>query len=69
VSDNHCHLDIADGPDGSWLETADALAACVAEAEAAGTTRKDAIREVARAARVPKRVVYDAVHKGPGDGQ
>jgi 16S rRNA (cytidine1402-2'-O)-methyltransferase len=45
------------------------LAARVAEAEAAGTTRKDAIREVARAARVPKRVVYDAVHKGPGDGQ
>jgi TatD DNase family protein len=25
--DNHCHLDIADGPEGSWLETEDALAA------------------------------------------
>jgi len=26
VVDNHCHLDIADGPDGSWLPTDDALA-------------------------------------------
>jgi TatD DNase family protein len=25
VADNHCHLDIADGPEGSWLPTADAL--------------------------------------------
>jgi TatD DNase family protein len=25
VVDNHCHLDIADGPDGSWLVTEDAL--------------------------------------------
>jgi TatD DNase family protein len=25
VVDNHCHLDIADGPDGSWLATEDAL--------------------------------------------
>jgi len=27
VVDNHCHLDIADGADGSWLGTEDALAA------------------------------------------
>jgi TatD DNase family protein len=25
VVDNHCHLDIADGPDGSWLSIEDAL--------------------------------------------
>jgi TatD DNase family protein len=25
VADNHCHLDIADGPEGAWLPTADAL--------------------------------------------
>ncbi|HJR39524.1 MAG TPA: TatD family hydrolase [Nocardioidaceae bacterium] len=25
VVDNHCHLDIADGPDGSWLATDEAL--------------------------------------------
>ncbi len=35
VVDNHCHLDIADGPDGSWLETADAIAA----AAGVGVTR------------------------------
>ncbi len=27
VVDNHCHLDIADGPDGSWLPVETALAA------------------------------------------
>jgi len=41
----------------------DSLAALVAETEVAGTTRKDAILQVARRAGVPKRVVYDAVHK------
>jgi TatD DNase family protein len=35
VVDNHCHLDIADGPDGAWLETEDALTA----AAAVGVTR------------------------------
>ena len=25
VVDNHCHLDIADGPDGAWLEAREAL--------------------------------------------
>ena len=45
------------------------LAARVAEAEAAGESRKEAIAEVARAAGVPKRVVFDAVvaaKKAPG---
>jgi TatD DNase family protein len=35
VVDNHCHLDIADGPEGSWLPTEQALA----EAAAVGVTR------------------------------
>ena len=35
VVDNHCHLDIADGPEGSWLPTQEALAA----AAAVGVTR------------------------------
>jgi 16S rRNA (cytidine1402-2'-O)-methyltransferase len=39
------------------------LAAAVAEEEAIGATRKDAILDVARRAGLPKRVVYDAVHK------
>jgi 16S rRNA (cytidine1402-2'-O)-methyltransferase len=39
------------------------LAALVAEVEAEGSTRKEAILEVARRAGLPKRVVYDAVHK------
>lgn len=42
------------------------LAGLVAAEEAAGATRRDAIAEVARRSSVPKRVVYDAVHKGPG---
>ena len=33
--DNHCHLDIADGPEGSWLPTEEALA----QAAAVGVTR------------------------------
>jgi 16S rRNA (cytidine1402-2'-O)-methyltransferase len=41
-----------------------ALAALVAESEADGATRKDAILAVARRAGLPKRIVYDAVHKG-----
>ncbi|HET6625674.1 MAG TPA: 16S rRNA (cytidine(1402)-2'-O)-methyltransferase [Nocardioidaceae bacterium] len=39
------------------------LAALVADEEEAGATRKDAILDVARRAGLPKRVVYDAVHK------
>ncbi len=42
----------------------ESLAALVAAEEAAGVSRKDAIRDVGRRAGVPKRVVYDAVHKG-----
>ena len=39
------------------------LAGLVAAEEAAGATRKDAILDVARRSGVPKRVVYDAVHR------
>lgn len=39
------------------------LAALVAEAEGEGMTRKEAILDVARRAGLPKREVYDAVHK------
>jgi TatD DNase family protein len=35
VVDNHCHLDIADGPDGAWLSAEEA----VAVAAAVGVTR------------------------------
>jgi 16S rRNA (cytidine1402-2'-O)-methyltransferase len=41
------------------------LAALVAEAEREGMTRKEAILDVARRAGLPKREVYDAVHKRP----
>jgi 16S rRNA (cytidine1402-2'-O)-methyltransferase len=43
-----------------------ALLAAVTEREAAGTPRKRAILEVAQAAGLPKRVVYDAVHRDRG---
>ena len=39
------------------------LAALVATEEASGTSRKDAIRSVAQRAGLPKREVYDAVHR------
>jgi 16S rRNA (cytidine1402-2'-O)-methyltransferase len=39
------------------------LAALVAEEERTGATRKEAILDVARRSGVPKRVVYDAVHR------
>ncbi len=42
----------------------DSFRAAVAGLEADGTSRKDAILQVARRAGVPKREVYDAVHKG-----
>ena len=35
VIDNHCHLDIADGPDGAWLPTEEALR----QAASVGVTR------------------------------
>ncbi|WP_310964695.1 16S rRNA (cytidine(1402)-2'-O)-methyltransferase [Nocardioides terrisoli] len=39
------------------------LRALVAQAEADGTPRKQAVADVARRSRVPKRVVYDLVHR------
>jgi 16S rRNA (cytidine1402-2'-O)-methyltransferase len=39
------------------------LAVLVAEEEATGATRKEAILDVARRSGVPKRLVYDAVHR------
>ena len=41
----------------------ESLAALVADDEEAGSTRRDAIVDVAKRAGLPKRVVYDAVHK------
>jgi 16S rRNA (cytidine1402-2'-O)-methyltransferase len=43
------------------------LAALVADDEELGSTRKDAILAVARRLGLPKRVVYDAVHKGTSE--
>ncbi len=43
------------------------IAALVAEQEAVGTSRKDAIRDVARRTGLPKREVYDAVHRDAVD--
>ncbi|QBX56031.1 16S rRNA (cytidine(1402)-2'-O)-methyltransferase [Nocardioides seonyuensis] len=48
------------GPD--LAQDPDSLRAAVAEMEASGTSRKDAIVQVARRAGVPKREVYQAVH-------
>ena len=45
----------------------DAWRDAVAELQAEGTTKKDAILDVARRAGVPKREVYDAVHRQRGD--
>ncbi len=44
------------------------LVAWVADQEARGVPRKDAIADVARRAGVPKREVYDLVHKAPKGG-
>ncbi len=49
------HVDVPTDPES--------LASLVADEEEAGATRKDAILDVARRAGLPKRVVYDAVHK------
>ncbi len=45
------------------VDDPETLVAWVAEEESLGATRKDAIVEVARRAGVPKREVYDLVHK------
>ncbi len=46
----------------------DSFRAAVADLESDGTSRKDAILQVARRAGVPKREVYDAVHVDRGEG-
>ena len=45
--------------------TPDDWRTAVTALESAGTSRKTAIADVARAAAVPKREVYDAVHRAP----
>jgi 16S rRNA (cytidine1402-2'-O)-methyltransferase len=59
-------LVVAGAPDVPVELDAAALAAAVAEEEAAGVTRKDAIRAVVLRTGLPRRTVYDAVlaHKG-----
>jgi len=44
--------------------TPESLLALVAELEAGGLARKEAILAAAKQAGVPKREVYDLVHKG-----
>lgn len=59
---------VVQGAVGAAATVADddaSLRAAVAEEEAGGLTRKEAIAEVARLAGLPKRQVYDAVHKQP----
>nr|WP_235958868.1 16S rRNA (cytidine(1402)-2'-O)-methyltransferase [Nocardioides acrostichi] len=53
-------------PTASVADDPASLRAAVAAREQAGERRKDAILAVARAAGLPKRVVYDAVHKSAG---
>jgi 16S rRNA (cytidine1402-2'-O)-methyltransferase len=55
---------VSGAPAGPDLDAdPEALRAAVAELEASGTRRKEAILEVARRAGLPKREVYDVVHK------
>jgi 16S rRNA (cytidine1402-2'-O)-methyltransferase len=54
-------LVVAGAPESAAEPDATDLVTAVAEREAAGQTRKDAITEVARSAGLPKRVVFDAV--------
>jgi 16S rRNA (cytidine1402-2'-O)-methyltransferase len=53
---------VAGAPPVTGAQDAVSLRTAVEAAEAAGSSRKDAMRAVARRARVPKRAVYDAVH-------
>ncbi len=55
-------------PTASVAADPDSYRAAVADLEASGTSRKDAVLQVARLAGVPKREVYDAVHVGRGSG-
>ncbi len=54
-------LVVAGAPDEPVSMDAGSLAAAVAEEEAAGATRKDAIRAVVVRTGLPRRTVYDAV--------
>jgi 16S rRNA (cytidine1402-2'-O)-methyltransferase len=60
-------LVVAGAPDEPVELSAAELAAAVADEEAAGATRKDAIRAVVTRTGLPRRTVYDAVvaHKAP----
>ena len=56
---------VVDGaPEPGKTDDPEVLARLVEEEELTGTSRKDAIAEVARRSGVPKRYVYDIVHKG-----
>jgi 16S rRNA (cytidine1402-2'-O)-methyltransferase len=54
---------VAGAPVDAPTTDPDTLRALVASEEAAGVPRKQAIADVARRSGVPKRVVYDLVHK------
>jgi 16S rRNA (cytidine1402-2'-O)-methyltransferase len=56
---------VVEGSGGAPVVASDAgsLRTAVAELEAGGSTRKEAIAEVARRAGLPKREVYDVVHR------
>ncbi|GAB3207463.1 16S rRNA (cytidine(1402)-2'-O)-methyltransferase [Marinactinospora thermotolerans] len=54
---------VAGAVEGERHRTPEELAAAVAAREAEGVARKQAIQEVARRLGVPKREVYDAVHR------
>ncbi|MGN6782292.1 MAG: 16S rRNA (cytidine(1402)-2'-O)-methyltransferase [Marmoricola sp.] len=54
---------VAGAAEPAPLDDPAALVALVAAEEEAGTPRKQAIADVARRAGVPKRLVYDAVHR------
>ncbi len=55
---------VSGAPESGPVDDPTTLVAWVADQEARGVPRKDAIADVARRAGVPKREVYDLVHKG-----
>ncbi|MFW5416236.1 16S rRNA (cytidine(1402)-2'-O)-methyltransferase [Nocardiopsis sp. CNT-189] len=59
---------VGGAPAAAPARTPEDLAAAVAEREAAGVPRKQAIQEVAKEAGVPKREVYALVHAAPAGG-
>ena len=60
---------VAGAPAPERVDDPAELVARVRALEDVGTSRKEAIVQVARSAGVPKRVVYDAVHKpAPAEG-